>query len=81
MIDLRTKIREVPDFPTPGVGFKDFTPLLADAEALKQTVGELADWVKQKQPDIVIGAEARGFILGAAIAEAAGVGLDRKSVV
>ena len=74
MIDLRTKIREVPDFPTPGVGFKDFTPLLADAEALKQTVGELADWVKQKQPDIVIGAEARGFILGAAIAEAAGVG-------
>jgi len=74
VIDLRTKIREVPDFPTPGVGFKDFTPLLADAEALKQTVGELADWVKQKQPDIVIGAEARGFILGAAIAEAAGVG-------
>ena len=74
MIDLRTKIREVPDFPTPGVGFKDFTPLLADAAALKQTVGELADWVKQKQPDIVIGAEARGFILGAAIAEAAGVG-------
>ena len=74
MIDLRTKIREVPDFPTPGVGFKDFTPLLADAAALKQTVGELAAWVKQKEPDIVIGAEARGFILGAAIAEAAGVG-------
>jgi len=74
VIDLRTKIREVPDFPTPGVGFKDFTPLLADAEALKQTVGELADWVKQKQPDIVIGAEARGFILGAAIAAQAGVG-------
>jgi adenine phosphoribosyltransferase len=74
LIDLRTKIREVPDFPTPGVGFKDFTPLLADAAALKQTVGQLAEWVKEKQPDIVIGAEARGFILGAAIAEAAGVG-------
>ena len=56
------------------MGFKDFTPLLADAAALRQTVGELSDWVKQKQPDIVIGAEARGFILGAAIAEAAGVG-------
>jgi adenine phosphoribosyltransferase len=74
VIDLRTKIREVPDFPTPGVGFKDFTPLLADAAALKQTVGELAEWVKGKEPDLVVGAEARGFILGAAIAEAAGVG-------
>jgi adenine phosphoribosyltransferase len=73
-VDLRTKIREVPDFPTPGVDFKDITPLLADAAALKQTVAELADWVKTKQPDLVLGAEARGFILGAAIAEAAGVG-------
>jgi adenine phosphoribosyltransferase len=73
-VDLRTKIREVPDFPTPGIGFKDFTPLLADAEALRQTVGDLAAWVKTKQPDLVLGPEARGFILGAAIAEAAGVG-------
>jgi adenine phosphoribosyltransferase len=73
-VDLRSKIREVPDFPVPGVGFKDITPLLADAAALKQTVGDLAAWVKEKQPDIVLGAEARGFILGAAIAEAAGVG-------
>jgi adenine phosphoribosyltransferase len=73
-VDLRSKIREVPDFPTPGVDFKDITPLLADAAALKQTVAELADWVKTKQPDLVLGAEARGFILGAAIAEAAGVG-------
>jgi adenine phosphoribosyltransferase len=73
-VDLRTKIREVPDFPTPGVDFKDITPLLADAAALKQTVAELAEWVKAKQPDLVLGAEARGFILGAAIAEAAGVG-------
>jgi adenine phosphoribosyltransferase len=73
-IDLRTKIREVPDFPTPGVDFKDITPLLADAGALKQAVGDLAEWVRGKQPDLVLGAEARGFILGAAIAEAAGVG-------
>jgi adenine phosphoribosyltransferase len=73
-VDLRTKIREVPDFPTPGVDFKDITPLLADAEALKQTVAELADWVRERKPDIVLGAEARGFILGAAIAEEAGVG-------
>jgi adenine phosphoribosyltransferase len=74
VIDLKTKIREVPDFPTPGVGFKDITPLLADREALHQTIDALAGWVVEKQPDVVLGAEARGFILGAAIAAAAGCG-------
>jgi len=74
VIDLKTKIREVPDFPTPGVGFKDITPLLADREALAQTIDALAVWVGEKQPDVVLGAEARGFILGAAIAAAAGCG-------
>jgi adenine phosphoribosyltransferase len=73
-MDLRAKIREVPDFPTPGVGFKDITPLLADREALDETIGRLAAWVKEKKPDLVVGAEARGFILGAAIANAAGCG-------
>jgi adenine phosphoribosyltransferase len=73
-VDLRTKIREVPDFPTPGVGFKDITPLLADREALAQAIGELAGWVREKEPDFVLGAEARGFILGAAIASEAGCG-------
>jgi adenine phosphoribosyltransferase len=73
-IDLRTKIREVPDFPTPGVGFKDVTPMLADPQSLKQTVSELASWVTSKQPDLVLGAEARGFWLGSAIALEAGVG-------
>jgi adenine phosphoribosyltransferase len=72
--DLRSKIREVDDFPTPGVGFKDITPLLAAPEALQQTVSELAEWVKSKDCDLVVGAEARGFILGAAIAAEAGVG-------
>ena len=67
-------IREVQDFPTPGVGFKDITPLLADPEALRQTIGELAAWVKERNADLVLGAEARGFILGAAIAAEAGVG-------
>src|SRR3984885_1307424 len=73
-IDLRSRIREVEDFPTPGVGFKDITPLLADAAALGQTVGGLADWVKTMDCDLVLGPEARGFILGAAIAVEAGVG-------
>jgi adenine phosphoribosyltransferase len=72
--DLRSMIREVQDFPTPGVGFKDVTPLLADAESLRQTVGELAEWVKSKDADLVLGAEARGFWIGSAIAVDAGVG-------
>jgi adenine phosphoribosyltransferase len=74
VIDLRSMVREVPDFPTPGVGFKDVTPLLADPETLRSTVTLLADWVKTKQPDFVLGAEARGFWLGAAVASEAGVG-------
>jgi adenine phosphoribosyltransferase len=73
-VDLKSKIREVPDFPTPGVGFKDITPLLASPEALRETVSQLADWVGARQPDLVLGAEARGFILGAAIASAVGCG-------
>jgi adenine phosphoribosyltransferase len=73
-LDLRSKIREVQDFPTPGVGFKDITPLLADPDALRQTIAGLSEWVRTKEPDLVIGAEARGFILGPAIAADAGVG-------
>jgi adenine phosphoribosyltransferase len=73
-LDLRSKIREVPDFPTPGVGFKDITPLLADRNALVQTIDVLATWVRSREPDLVLGAEARGFILGAAIAAEAACG-------
>ena len=73
-MQLKEKIREVPDWPQPGVGFKDVTPLLSDPEALKQTIVELADWAKRKQPDLILGAEARGFILGAAIAREIGCG-------
>ena len=74
MSDLRSKIREVDDFPTPGVGFKDVTPLLADPATLKETVSELAEWVRSKEADVVLGAEARGFWIGSAIAIEAGVG-------
>jgi adenine phosphoribosyltransferase len=72
--DLKSKVREVQDFPTPGVGFKDVTPLLADPALLRETVGELADWVRSKDADVVLGAEARGFWIGSAIAIEAGVG-------
>jgi adenine phosphoribosyltransferase len=73
-IDLKTRVREVPDFPEPGIGFKDITPLLLDPAALRQSVDELAAWTAERQPDLVLGAEARGFLLGGAIACQVGCG-------
>src|SRR3954470_1202258 len=73
-IDLRSMVREVPDFPKPGIGFKDITPLLVDPEALRQSVASLADWSAEREPDLILGAEARGFWLGAAIACEVGCG-------
>ena len=73
-IDLRALVREVPDFPQPGVGFKDISPLLANPEGLHQAIVDLGAWGKTKEPDLVVGAEARGFILGAAIAREIGCG-------
>jgi adenine phosphoribosyltransferase len=73
-IDLRTRIRDIPDFPKPGIVFKDIMPLLADATALQQAVDDLAAWAEPRKVDIVVGAEARGFILGAAVAYRLGCG-------
>jgi adenine phosphoribosyltransferase len=74
VIDLKSKVREVPDFPEPGVGFKDITPLLLDHDALTQAVAQLADWSAARKPDLILGAEARGFWLGAAVACKVGCG-------
>jgi adenine phosphoribosyltransferase len=71
---LQAKIRDVPDFPEPGIVFKDIMPLLADPEALRETTSLLAEWARPRKPDVVLGAEARGFILGAAIAYELGCG-------
>src|SRR3954447_448482 len=73
-IDLKSMVREVPDFPKPGIGFKDITPLLVDPEALRQSVASLADWSAEREPDLILGAEARGFWLGAAVACKVGCG-------
>jgi adenine phosphoribosyltransferase len=73
-VDLRAAIREIPDFPKPGIGFKDVTTLLADPEALDAAVRGLADHARTLQPDVVIGAEARGFLLGPALARELGCG-------
>ena len=66
--DLRGLIRDIPDFPTAGIVFKDITPLLLDPSAMRFAVGELADWARPREVDYVVAAEARGFILGAALA-------------
>jgi adenine phosphoribosyltransferase len=73
-LDLKSFVREVPDFPEPGIGFKDITPLVLDHAALSQAVDQLASWTAEREPDLVLGAEARGFYLGAAIAKEAGCG-------
>jgi adenine phosphoribosyltransferase len=67
-VDLKSRIRDVADFPTPGIGFKDIMPLLADREALHEAIDRMAEWAAPLQPEIVVGGEARGFFLGAALA-------------
>ena len=71
---LRGRIRDIPDFPSEGIVFKDLTPLMADAEALRTAVGELADLARPMRPEFVVAAEARGFLLGPALALALGAG-------
>jgi adenine phosphoribosyltransferase len=72
--DLRALVREIPDFPRAGVQFKDITPLLADAGALAQAGRELAALARPLAVDCVIAAEARGFLLGPALALELGAG-------
>ena len=72
--ELEARIRDIPDFPAPGIVFKDITPLLLDHEAVRFAVRELADWARPREVDYVVAAEARGFILGAALALELGAG-------
>jgi adenine phosphoribosyltransferase len=72
--DLRALIREIPDFPKPGIGYKDITPVLADPAGLDAAVTGLAEQARPLGVDIVIGAEARGFLIGPALARDLGAG-------
>jgi adenine phosphoribosyltransferase len=72
--DLKSKIRDVPDWPEKGIVFKDIMPLLADREALHETIERLAEWAEPRKPQIVVGGEARGFFIGAALAYKLGCG-------
>ncbi len=71
---LRELIREIADFPRPGIGFKDITPLLADAGAFADAVAALAAYARPLRVDCVVAAEARGFLLGPALALELGAG-------
>ena len=64
---LRGLIRDIPDFPKPGIIFKDITPLLGDAAGLAMAVEVMANPFRQDRVDLVVGAESRGFIFGTAI--------------
>lgn len=74
MIDLRSRIRDIPDYPKPGIVFKDITPLFLDPQALNHAIDLLAGYARDRDVDCVVAAEARGFVLGGAVAARLGAG-------
>ncbi len=72
--ELKTYIRDIRDFPKPGIVFKDITPLLASGTALQEVVDRIADRYRG-QTDMILGIESRGFVIGAAVAYRLGLGL------
>ncbi|WAW15563.1 adenine phosphoribosyltransferase [Peptostreptococcus equinus] len=73
-MNLEKKIRNIQDFPKPGIGFKDITTLIGDGEAFKYTIDKMVNDIKAYDVDIVVGPEARGFIFGTPVAYGLGVG-------
>jgi adenine phosphoribosyltransferase len=73
-VRLEDHIRDIPDFPKPGIVFKDITPLFLDPEALRAAVSALADYARSREADYIVSAEARGFVLGGAVAAEVGAG-------
>jgi len=75
MEELKAKIRNVPDFPRPGIGFKDITTLIKDGAAFHQAIEAMAQWYNPNEIDLVLGIESRGFIFAAALAYKWGKGM------
>jgi adenine phosphoribosyltransferase len=73
-MDLKALIRDIPDFPQPGILFRDITTLLCDPAGLKYSIDTLATKVADLQPQHIVGMESRGFIFGAALAYKLGIG-------
>jgi adenine phosphoribosyltransferase len=74
VIELRSRIRDVPDYPKAGIVFKDITPLFLDPQALNHAIDLLAGYARERDVDCVVAAEARGFVLGGAVAARLGAG-------
>jgi|SRR5215831_11991358 adenine phosphoribosyltransferase len=72
---LRSAIRDIPDFPKPGIVFKDISPILGDADLFRSVVDALAEEAENARPSKIVGIDARGFLFGAAVAYRLGVGL------
>jgi adenine phosphoribosyltransferase len=73
-LDLRDRVRDVPDFPKPGIVFKDLMPLVADPTYFRESIDRLEELARPLRPDVILGAEARGFIFGGALADRLGCG-------
>jgi adenine phosphoribosyltransferase len=73
-MDLATRIRNIPDFPIPGIQFKDITPILLDPAAFAQVIDTLAERYANRGITKIVGVESRGFIFGAALAYKLGIG-------
>ena len=73
-MDLKEKIRVIEGFPKEGISFKDITTLVADGEAFKESIDRIVEHLKDKNVDVILGPEARGFIFGVPVAYALGVG-------
>jgi adenine phosphoribosyltransferase len=73
-VDLRAYVHDIPDYPQPGIVFKDLTPLLLAPEALNHALDRLVDYASTREVELVVAAEARGFVLGGAIAARVGAG-------
>jgi adenine phosphoribosyltransferase len=73
-MDLKNYIEIVEDWPKPGIKFKDITPLMANGTAYKEATDKIVEYAKEKEIDIIVGPEARGFIIGCPVAYAMGIG-------
>lgn len=73
-MDLQEKIRVIENFPKEGISFKDITTLIADGEALRETINRIVKHLEDKKIDLIVGPEARGFIFGVPVAYALGIG-------
>ncbi|GAA3642927.1 adenine phosphoribosyltransferase [Asaccharospora irregularis] len=73
-MDLKKTIREIEDFPKPGINFKDITTLLSNADAFRYSVDAIIKDLKEKDVDLIVGPEARGFLMGTPVAYGLGVG-------